>query len=92
MTDREKKQREILIEVIEDCGGHARAYQLIIDQALSELNATEEVGCEEIKKVIEKHKWNIAKYVMENKTLDVGQSSNDLAQALKDKFIITRRS
>ncbi len=37
---------------------------------------------EEIEKAIERHKWDIAKYVIHNKTFDVGQSSKDLGKIL----------
>ena len=37
---------------------------------------------EELEKVIERHKWNTAKYVMDNQTLDTTQPSKDLAKAI----------
>ena len=34
---------------------------------------------EDVEKVIEKHKWGVAKYVISGKSMDLGKSSKDLA-------------
>jgi len=128
MTDREKKQREILLGLVNECENCAQMGERImcqslpkeearlkcVDQALSELNAIptfdeeeledlskvlaklkalspKEVGVEEIRKAIEEHKWKMAKYVMENQTMDLGQSSEVLAKSLLTNYSIRRR-
>lgn len=42
---------------------------------------------QELEKVIERHKWNTAKYVLDNKTLDVGKSSQDLSSAIIELLV-----
>jgi len=37
---------------------------------------------EALEKIIERHKWTVAKYVLDNGTMDVGQSSKDLAKRI----------
>ena len=70
-----KAENEVDWIFCKDCGV---GYEDIdIKQAISAWNkrSYKPLGKEELIKVIEKHKWSVAKYVIDNKTLDVGQSS-----------------